>query len=640
MKTVPRSGANKKPIPKKKSWSSVGTGLLWTVYFLYIALIVRPEFLYNALITDGGYVYPPFPTGFDFFSEALRHPGGVAWYLSSFLFQSYANPWLGALTISAAAGCSFALNRMLLRRFFGYPLDLFAYAPAMVALVTLNRYGDPMGLLVNYDLILAFTIITIDRLIRRSSWHAVVFPLCFAIVYYFAGGGSVFYTVLVVLYALQNKRRGVHIAATAAISLAAAALLYFYGDLRAILQYVLLTGGYPVRRLMTGATVVIDVPSIVASGFMAAIALLSPLFRATAESGRSCSAFGFLSGTAGSGIALLVAAVCIVFTNDEGRRMKLTFEYLDRVGAPADVVSRVNRFDPAHFDRLVLFDLNRALSRLGLLGETMFAYPQNPGALTLDQPTSKFWVPALIRNAEHYYELGCLNLSKAALAELFEGSRIEHPAVIELLGKNALAHGRPAIAKMWYRRLSRDLVYGKKAREVIQYLDGGRPFSGLDTLEQVRKNAVRHDTVITLLDIKIFCAALLDENPGNRMAFDYLVGSYLLSGDLPSAARYLPRFREAGYDRLPRNWAEALMVYYGLNPSADAELLTNVQPDVRMSFMKFMGACRAVRERCDRTGMSNEQYVREASTSLRSDFGSTYFFYYFFHSSGESRWYR
>jgi hypothetical protein len=618
----------------------IGTGLFFSACFLYIAVVVRPDFLYHALITDGGYVYPPFLTGFDFFSDALRYPGGIAWYLSSFLFQTYANPWLGALTVSAAALCSFALSRAMIREFFGFPLDLFAYAPAMVALLEMNRYGDPLPLLVNFNLSLAFTLMAIGWLVRHSSRHWTVFPLCFGIVYYGTGGGAVLFTLLAVLYAFQNKRQGALTMAAATVSLAAAALLYRYCDLRACLQYALVTGGYPERRLLTGTNAFVDTPATVASAFMVFCALLAPLLRAGRGRKRAAAVFNILSGAAGTGAALLIMAACLAVTRDEGRRIKVTFEYLDRAGRPGDVVSLVDNLEPARLDRLALFDLNRALAHQGLLGEKMFSYPQNPGALTLEQPSFKFWVPALMRKAELYFELGCLNLSKANLAELFEGSRIEHPAVIGLLGKNALAHGRPAIAAMWYRRLSRDLVYGRKGGEVLRYIRDGTPFPGLDTLERVRKNAIKSDTVVTVLDINKFCAALVAENPGNRMAFDYLVGGFLLSGNLPEAARYLLRFREAGYDRLPRNWAEALILHCALNAIADSRLLSAVPPDVHASFIRFMEASRSIKQRCERMDRGYERYAREAPAALREEFGSTYFFYYFFHMSGAARWYR
>jgi hypothetical protein len=618
----------------------IGTGLFFSAYFLYIAVVVRPDFLYHALITDGGYVYPPFLTGLDFFTDALRYPGGIAWYLSSFLFQTYANPWLGALTVSAAAFCSFTLSRAMIREFFGFPLDLFAYAPAMVALVVMNRYGDPMPLLVNYDLSLAFTLMAIGWLVRRSSRHWTVFPLCFGIVYYGTGGGAVLFTLLAVLYAFQNKRQGTLTMAAAAVSLAAAALLYRYCDLRAVLQYALVTGGYPERRLLADTKAFIDTPATIASAFMVSCALLAPLLRACRGRKRAVAVFNILSGATGTGAALLITAACLAVTHDEGRRIKVTFEYLDRAGRPGDVVSLIDNLEPARFDRFALFDLNRALAHQGLLGEKMFTYPQNPDALTLEQPSFKFYVPVLMRKAELYFELGYLNLSKTSLAELFEGSRIEHPAVIELLGKNALAHGRPAIAAMWYRRLSRDLIYGRKAGEVLRYLNDGTPFPGLDTLELVQKNAIKRDTVVTVLDINNFCAALVAENPGNRMAFDYLVGGLLLSGNLPEAARYLPRFREAGYDRLPRNWAEALILHCALDAIADSRLLGAVPPDVQASLMRFMEACRSIKQRCKRMDRGDERYAREAPAALREEFGSTYFFYYFFHMSGAARWYR
>lgn len=618
----------------------IGICFFWTAYFLYIAVAVRPDFLYYALITDGGYVYPPFLMDFDFFTNSLQYPGGIAWYISSFLFQLYANPWLGALAVLTTAFCSYVLNRLIIRRFFGFPLDLFAYTPAVIALVVMNRYGDPLPLLINYNLSLIFTLLAIDWLIKRSSRHWIVFPICFGIVYFFTGGGAILFTILVILFTFQNGRQGTLTTAVAFVSLITAILLYRYCDLRAVLQYALVTGGYPERRLLPDKKIFIDTPAIIATAFIVFCALLAPYSRMISGNKRVAAIFNNFSGLNVTGAVFLITAVILTFTRDEGRHTKVMFEYFDRIGKPGDVIALVDKIKPARFDRFALFDLNRALSHQGLLGEKMFAYPQNPEGLTLENPSLKFFVPTLIRKAELYYELGYLNLSKASLAELFEGSRIEHPTVIELLGKNALAHGRPAIAAMWYRRLSYDLIYGRKAGMVLRHLKDGTPFPGLDTIESIRKNAMQSDTVLTVLNVKNFCAALLAENPRNRLAFDYLISSCLISGNIQEAASYLPRFSEAGYERLPKNWAEALILYYALNDVTDSQLLTTVPQEIQASMVRFMGACHTIKQRYERLDRGQERYAREAPSILREEFGSTYFFYYFFHMSGTARWYR
>jgi hypothetical protein len=638
LKTAPSE--QKKMRSMKNTLRPIGICFFWTAYFLYIAVVIRPDFLYYALITDGGYVYPPFLIDYDFFTNAIHYPGGIVWYLSSFLFQTYADPWLGALTVLAASICSFALSRAMIRRFFGFTLNLFAYAPAAIALIVMNRYGDPFPLLVNYNLSLVFSLMSTVWLMERYSRHWIVFPLSFSIVYFCTGGGAVLFTILVILFAFQNKHQGLLTTAAAFISLVTAILLYRYCDLRAVLQYALVSGGYPERRLMTDRKVFIDVPVIIASSIMLFCALLAPYFRFVRDSKKTATIFNKLSGLIGTIAVVCITSISLTLTRDEVRQVKVTFEYLDRVGKPGDVVAFVDKIKPARFDRFALFDLNRALSHQGLLGEKMFAYPQNPEALSLENPSLKFFVPVLMRKAELYYELGYLNLSKASVSELFEGSRIEHPAVIELLGKNALAHGRPAIATMWYRRLSHDLVYGRKAREVLRYLNGEKSFPELDAIESVRKNAIKSDTVLTVLDINKFCISLLAENPGNRMAFDYLIGSFLISGNIQEAARFLQRFREAGYERLPTHWAEALILYYTLNGITDSQSLRTVPQNIQVSFVRFMSACHTIKQRYEGMDRGGERYAREAPSILREEFGSTYFFYYFFHTSGALRWYR
>jgi hypothetical protein len=56
---------------------------------------------------------------------------------------------------------------------------------------------------------------------------------------------------------------------------------------------------------------------------------------------------------------------------------------------------------------------------------------------------------------------------------------------------------------------------------------------------------------------------LLETNKHNRMAFEYLMGWYLLNGRVDKIALNIGRLNDFNYKQIPRLYEEALLVYKG-----------------------------------------------------------------------------
>jgi hypothetical protein len=117
-------------------------------------------------------------------------------------------------------------------------------------------------------------------------------------------------------------------------------------------------------------------------------------------------------------------------------------------------------------------------------------------------------------------------------------------------------------------------------------------------------------------------AEQLAGNPRNRVALDYLLGLYLVSGDLESVAHWAGRLGDVGYDRLPRHVDEAMALYEAgggggidarVRPSADARARLREFTIERAAVLAARGDARA---------------------ALRERFGGTYFYYYAFDPEG------
>jgi hypothetical protein len=333
-----------------------------------------------------------------------------------------------------------------------------------------------------------------------------------------------------------------------------------------------------------------------------------------------------------------VAAVIVVFNHVDRDRARLTaFTCLGRWD---DIISTVNRFPLKAMDAATVFDLDAALFHTGRLGNEMFNYPQ-PISNVMDGalPGTSLSIPADIRFARFHYDLGSVNRAQKVLYELFV-NETEHPYVLNLMAEIHLVKGQTAAAKMIYRRLCRDPVYGSRASAMLQRLalDSAGLFH--ESIEEKRALKPECDTGIYQFSLKQLCLDLLERNPRNRMAQEYLMAICLLSGELRLFVDYLERFDAASAGPLPRHWAEAVAMYNDMSPPGQRRLADRVPREIANESIAFREAFLSIKDSCVRQGLDESAFKRRAYDGLRERFGNTVLFLYFFHESGAVRWRR
>ena len=86
------------------------------------------------------------------------------------------------------------------------------------------------------------------------------------------------------------------------------------------------------------------------------------------------------------------------------------------------------------------------------------------------------------------------------------------------------------------------------------------------TLADIRESIARSDYGIPTSDhIRILEEAVL-HSPGNRMAFEYLLASLLLNGDLAKLMGYVAQFPQYHYRSYPRHIEEAMLLFLAGQP--------------------------------------------------------------------------
>jgi hypothetical protein len=273
--------------------------------------------------------------------------------------------------------------------------------------------------------------------------------------------------------------------------------------------------------------------------------------------------------------------------------------------------------DARAYDPRILYCINRALFFKGLLLDKMFAYPQvcSTPSLTLiheDIDTTSHLTPR--QCSEIFFDLGRFNESEQMAYEALEqcGNR---PEILKRLVSIYLIKEQPEAARRFLLLLDRSLLHRGWARQLLQQLDADPAFS--DTLCGAhRELAVQRDSLGDAGNEETLLTGLLERNPRNRMALEYLMAHYLLTRQTDKLFAHRDRFERPDGTRFPRHVEQALACYLAL---AGQEILEresqSIHPETWQGFVEFVEAER--RSAGDPSA---------AFAALYPDFHDTYFF--------------
>jgi hypothetical protein len=201
--------------------------------------------------------------------------------------------------------------------------------------------------------------------------------------------------------------------------------------------------------------------------------------------------------------------------------------------------------------------VNRALFEQGRLGAQMFSYPQSPndGLLPVPEMNEPYKTDTLV-------QLGVVDtaqrLAEASLARW--GNR---PFVVSLLAKIAIVKSDWHAAEGYLLVLAKDMAHGNEAKRLLGKIRSGNRFQDDQDIQKIRsywRAGFQYDP----RDVQGTLERLLDHNPENQMAFEYLMAHYLLTLQLETFATRAGDITQFGYEYLPAQFAEALVLHYSL----------------------------------------------------------------------------
>lgn len=195
--------------------------------------------------------------------------------------------------------------------------------------------------------------------------------------------------------------------------------------------------------------------------------------------------------------------------------------------------------------QLMDYFLNMALYHTGRMPYDLLDYRQSfgPGSLFLPWTGN----PRLCKYGHYLYEqLGYINEAQHWAFEALVVYGETAPILSDLIRYNIVI-GRPEVARRFIRVLKESLFYKGLAEEYEKMVPTGQ-VKGLNVIPFHEEGRARF---IHMQDLTSELVFICDQDPSNRMAFEYLMSSLILSNNPKAFAENLPRIKSFSYPEMP-----------------------------------------------------------------------------------------
>lgn len=550
--------------------------------------------------------------------DYLQQPGGVTGYIGAFLLQFFYHPLVGAAILGLSGGALFLLlNRSVksvvrpelafLLAFFP-PLLLFtlqhdhALLPSMAVSLLFSLAGVRLGFAVKHR-------------VSRIAVRGVI--LLFLL---FVGGVSVWIPLLAFVVdevrISQPKRF-----AGPMIWLAGLVLLFWVLLSRLYLTW--LPSDLLLANLTLRGGIPFFLPLLLLLWFTSLALVLLPLILpdriALAEERHHAA------GYRQAGPFLLIAVLAFWAVKWVGNRNTEQILHIDHAVMMQDwpeALELCKAYPEPH--SVVWQYANLSLFMQGRLLDDFLSFSSSDFDPLFLPFTPNNLIPLF--GQEVYYQMGLMNES---VRWAFEAS-VANPQgtqsrLLRRLAQANLVNRKYEVAGKYLTLLEQSLYYRRWARQMKLSLS--------DTLSdnlvwvKSKRDLLPQEDFFSRGHPILFLEDYVALQPGNKMAFEYLMAYFLLTKDLKAVMDYMPQLFNHNYAKFPSLLAQVVVLYLATHPQ-DADLIKSypVPSDVFKQFELFHSVLR--------THQANPEV---AKAMLKKDFGNTVWYYLQFDNSLEKK---
>lgn len=618
-------------------WMIVG---LFAALGAYIWICIRPELIY---FTFGTYSnYPVFETGWSFLRLNLSLSGGLITYIGAFLSQTFIVSWLGAAAMIGVCGLLYAAIIALPLSIRRFPKQFVGWVAVILAGMMWQQYDHPMNLVLALTTNIWMAVAIIRFQSKPVVFRIVGFAVSMALMYWWTGAVSIVFGILLVIHVVVDRGR---ILEGLSFGILGIAVLWGFGRWIFYLEFrhvwtilspfhpAVLSQLKPLSRICAQLVVV----------FVPAMYLTACLWQQGSKRRRSVVHHsrhnkkepprrGWFITAVCHGLPWIVLVAMAAGGLEYSRRINRTSDthpLILQAGSAArtkrwnDVLDIASQFKrKGAFHRILIHDVCRALYHLGQMGDRMFEFPQDVHALL-------FFTVETVREELRYdkysdlmLDMGYFNTAEHYATEVLE-IQGNGPFILNRLSSIFRAKNQIAAAEVIETALRRQLAYRLASRLLPQNTAIDTPGQTEVSLRIHQENRPLRDHEVRDATPEKILLDLLEVQPKNRMAFEYLMAYYLILHQQEKAVAQFGRLRDLGFTRLPRHYAEAALIALSKTRGQIDLQGWQIDPEVVKQYQAITQRYKEFR--------TNPQ---QAVAALAPEFGNSYFFYSIFSLSG------
>lgn len=366
------------------------------------------------------------------------------------------------------------------------------------------------------------------------------------------------------------------------------------------------TTGYPYYRLLYGINYYrfhhhMPVWPWVAAVAAVPVIVVSPRLKLRGKAWERIAAFPAVTA---------LGILGFIFSFDSEKETYFKYDYLTRRFRWDTILSEARKDNPQK--PFEMASVNLALVKTGN-AHKMFEFYQNGPDGLLPEYTNDFIHPLI--PSETYFQLGMVNTSQRYTFEAQELIPDFQKSVraYKRLAETNLVNGNYKVAEKYLKALAKTLFYRNWARSRMAMCGNQTAIDadpGYGYLRQVRLHD--HDFLFNRQAMESMLAYLVQENPSNHMALEYLLAWDLLDKNLKGFVGFCPF---EGYPGgVPRCYQEAFLLDFSETAQSLAAVPAFIDKQVVTSFGNFM----------------KEYNGGATAETIARQFGNTYWYYYFY----------
>lgn len=533
--------------------------------------------------------------------DTISVPGGLAEWLSRFCVQFFLFAWVGAPIVALVLTAIQRLTASLINDKHLYGLS---FIPAVLLLFFVFDENAKFGAV--WAVLLSLMFVRVFEKIHPLWLQITAFFLFLIPAYWAAGPASVSFVLLSlykILPALYKQKDMLW-----CVSVSVVALL-LVGAIPAAAHHFV---NYELMRFYYGIlyhNAWMDVPVL----FWPAVWILSflPLVQLLLGKLMRGKVSKICSFSIYAAVVVLIGSLFHAYYNPSHEKV-MKYDFMARFQQWNRILLTAKEEIPQN--PLSVTALNLALGLRGQLSEHMFEYRQN-GLSGLLPGFVRDPVSPLV-SAEAYYQLGMINTAQRHVFEAQEAipSYQKSARCYKRLAQTNLIMGNYKVARKYLDALQKTLFYRTWANETIALLGDEEAISKHPEYGKLRSYVVKSDYFFSEQELPQMLGQQLLANPHNRLAFEYLQASYLLTGNLENFIACLEFGQELGITILPKHFQEAWILWWSHDHGPNEQVPPHIMPNYVQGLNQYYT-------------MAGKPGTTDAV--LARQFGRTYWHYFF-----------